>query len=112
MKIETEDGLLRSYSISELIADHERREALPPTDPNSPTGFERDNEAGGWDLHWGNYAYFVPDDRLKTPEELLWWIHHLGSKGWKRMTPGRIARFIMTVALRRGWEPYGDNAQG
>ena len=101
--------IFRIIDLAEIEREYDRVEALPPTDPESPTGFSRDDVNNGFDLFWGYYAYWVEDSRIGTPEDLLWTIHHLAKKGWGNMTPRRISRFIGAVASHNGWKFYGDN---
>lgn len=93
-------------TISELSAEVDRREALPVTHPQHPRGFEWDAEAEGWCIWWGGYEYFVEHSRIETPEQLLGWIVHIGTKTWKDATAPRLARWARAVANRNRWEIY------
>lgn len=101
---------LSVFDLAAYQAEQERRLSLEPRHPDHPHGFVRDNANGGFDVWWGDYPYWVEDDRISTPEQLLWVLHHLMKKGWEMMTPTRASRFIGAVASARGWKFYGDNS--
>lgn len=98
---------LKSFDITEYQADQQRRSALPLTDPEHPTGFTIDEEAGTIDLHWGGYEYWFDLNRIKRPIQLLAFIHHIAKKGWEGMTPRRISQLIYTVCKVNNWDLYG-----
>ena len=77
------DQTPQPMSISHLMAEHDRRAALPITDPQQPDGFEWDDKHKGWCLWWGKYEYFVEHSRITTPLNLLGWLFHVGGKGWE-----------------------------
>jgi len=66
---------------------------------------EHDSERNCITLRW-SYEYDIDLDTIQRPEDLLWWIHHVGKKAWRCMTPGRIAGLIELVAKIKGWPPY------
>lgn len=99
------DGkLIETINLAELEAELKRLDALPLTDPEHPRGFEWDAECEGWIIWWGGYDYFVEHSRIKTPERLLGWIDHLGTKNWKHSSTPRLARWARAVSARNGWK--------
>lgn len=108
-----DNSTFQVLSIDDLEAMAEERERLirelHPRDPAHPLGFKFDEEYQGFDIYWGGYEYFVPLDELRTPEDLLWKLHHLGKKTWKGMTPHKIGKLIGYVASKQGWTPYGKS---
>ena len=103
---ETEKPAFRVMSIEELYAEVDRKEALPITDPENPNGFEWDEEHQGWCIWWGRYEYFVEDARIETPEDLLGWVIHMGTKTWQDATANRLARWARAVCARKGWQAH------
>lgn len=109
----SENKVFPTLSLFDLEAyedEQARRFNLEARHPEHPHGFVRDDANGGFDIWWGDYPYWVSDDRTSTPEQLLWVLHHLMKKGWEMMTPQRVSRFIGAVASQRGWTFYGDNS--
>jgi hypothetical protein len=51
-------------------------------------------------------GYYIHLDRIKTPENLLHWAHHLGMKPWMQKEC-RISGFIQAVCRYRGWDIHG-----
>lgn len=98
--------LLRVINFAQMSAEIERKEALPVTDLSHPRGYVRDDECKGWEIWWGGYLYWIEDDRLKTENDLLSWLHHVSSKGWKGCTPDRIGEFIEDVMQHLGRRLY------
>ena len=99
------DGtLIETINLAELEAELKRLDALPLTDPEHPRGFEWDAECEGWIIWWGGYDYFVEHSRIKTPERLLGWIDHLGTKNWKHSSTPRLARWARAVSAWNGWK--------
>lgn len=63
-------------------------------------------EDGELRLRWGRRVYPIDVARIRRPEDLLWWLHHLSKKTWPQMTPQRIGLLIEAVAEHRGWKLY------
>ena len=59
------------------------------------------DECPSVDLLYGGYPYEITLDRIKTPQHVLAWVHHLSEKTW--MTPNRIAIFIERCAKANRW---------
>jgi hypothetical protein len=100
-------GEPRILSIAEVMAEVSDRHDLPLDDPRHPLGFEIDEAAGTLDIHWPRYCYWIHLSRISTPEAMLGWIQHVGSKHWPNMTPQRIARLVEVLAARNRWSIYG-----
>jgi len=110
----SEQDTFTTVSLAQLeqeAAEQEYRLTLDPRLAAHPHGFLRDEENAGFDIWWGGYPYWVEDEQISTPEQLLWKLHHLMKKDWENMTPLRASRFIGAVAGKRGWTFYGDNSQ-
>ena len=56
------------------------------------------------EIQWGEYEYIVPLSSIERPEDLLWWIAHLGRKDWPGMTGPATAQLIAVVAAYRSWQ--------
>lgn len=69
-------------------------------------------DGGYLTLRWGGYDYDIALDRIKTPQDVMWWLHHLGSKDWPGMTPHRVSKMIELLATHYGWEFYGHGDAG
>ncbi len=74
----------------------------PPPEPDRM--FLEDDD--GITLRWGGYDYFIDWTRLKTKEDILRWLCHLGEKGWKDMDVKKVVRFIQAVYRKRNWKMY------
>jgi hypothetical protein len=75
--------------------------------PKTDYGITHQPEAKTITLDWRSGGYDIDLDTIANPEDLLWWIHHLGKKEWPGMTPRRIAALVEVVANLEGWPPYG-----
>ena len=75
--------------------------------PLPPRLFDFDADGNWVNIHWGGYCYEIEMSCIKTPEQLLGWVHHLGQKSWKDTTPERMSAFIQAICKRRGWNIYG-----
>lgn len=101
---------MKIMTVSDLIADLERdgrRDSeIGPRHPEHSKMFEI---KGNWlSVFWGGYSYDIELARIETPEDLLWWLHHIGSKGWEHVTGERVARLIESISGVRGWDMYGS----
>lgn len=74
----------------------------PPERPDPLFKVEKD----GINLRWNGYDYFIEWNRLKTKEDILRWICHVGEKEWAETTPDRIVRFIHAVYKKHDWDMY------
>lgn len=73
----------------------------------NPSFFEFDEQHQSYDIYWGGYEYVIELDRIRTPLELLSWVHHLLEKEWELTTPRRIGELIEDVSHRLGWSLHG-----
>lgn len=79
---------------------------IKPNDPRHGAMSEISPDKKWLTVYWGGYSYEIELARMKNPADLLWWIHHLGSKSWPHTTPARISRLIEKVSNAKGWEMY------
>lgn len=89
----------------ELEEEERKIRELPPSDPEHPRGYARDDEVGGWSLWWGGYDYFIEDGRMQNASDLVDWIEHVGEKTWIGMTPDKLSYFISSV--KQHWKESG-----
>lgn len=61
---------------------------------------------GFLNIRWGGYEYQIRMDEIRRPEDVLWWLMHLGRKDWDGMTPLAVTRLIVAIAKDRGWKVY------
>lgn len=103
-------GKLRAENFDEFSRRAQRQEeaefALSLRDLRHPKGFTLDKELREYTIYWGGYVYPYDLDRLKTPIEVLGFLHHIGGKGWEGITGRHIKRFIESVAREHGWDIY------
>ena len=57
-------------------------------------------------LYWGGYGYDYDLANIRRPEDLLWFLIHIGKKTWRHSSPSKIAALIDEVCLEKGWQPY------
>jgi 5-methylcytosine-specific restriction endonuclease McrA len=89
--------------------EQERLNALPPRDPQHPSGLKLDRENGFIDVYWGGYEYSINLDEFKSPRHVCQWIAHLAEKEWENMTPERIRKFIEKIFSVKDWDLYSDS---
>jgi len=58
------------------------------------------------DIYWGGYEYSYEMGRIKTPEDLLGLIAHIGEKTWEHTTGFRIAALVKSISQRKEWEIF------
>lgn len=81
--------------------------SLPASNPRHKKMYRFEDDDEWLMIFWGGYEYPYEMSRLKRPEDLLWFIHHLSKKDWKHTTAARIGNLIVSVAQRKGWPMYG-----
>ena len=63
-------------------------------------------EDGFLNIWWGGYEYQIRLSEINRPEDLLWWLMHIGRKNWSGMTPNAVTQVIVEVAREKSWEVY------
>jgi rubredoxin len=72
------------------------------------TGVATDKRARTVTLEWGGAPYEIDAERIRRPEDALWWLHHLGEKEWIGMDGPAVAALIEKLASLKGWALYAD----
>lgn len=104
----TESSLFLSIDelFAKVAAEDARQATLPPYAPDHREMFAYSEDGDELLIYWGGYEYAYDMDQISRPEDLLWFLHHIGKKTWKHSTSSRMARLIESVARRKGWPPY------
>lgn len=55
-------------------------------------------------LWWGNFEYRICMSTIQRPEDLLWWLVHIGYKNWPQQTPRATGEMVKAVAQQKGWK--------
>tara|TARA_R110000751_G_scaffold307812_1_gene431854 strand:- start:35076 stop:35648 length:573 start_codon:yes stop_codon:yes gene_type:complete len=99
--------LLSFDDLCREVEDHRALQAtLKPSDPRHDKMCEVD-EAGEWlTIYWGGYPYEIELSRIQSPEDVLWWVLHLGEKDWPYATASRVAHMVRSIARAKGWTPF------
>lgn len=94
-----------SHAIYEKEDEFQR--TLAPHDPRHKKMFAF-HEGGTWlEIYWGGGAYPYEMDRFKSPDDIIWFIHHISAKTWKHATLRRVGYLIAAIAQRKNWPMYG-----
>lgn len=88
-------------------ADREFQATLDPWDPRHNGMFSVDEGNQCATVYWGQYAYDIDLDTITAPEDLVWWLYHLGRKSWRHLTAKRLALLIGGIARVKGWSEFG-----
>lgn len=100
------------FSITELndrcAAEAAWQATIPVHDPRHKRMFkiERDGAKAWVTLYWGGYGYDYDLSDIRRPEDLLWFLLHVGKKTWRHSSAQRIAALISAISVEKGWAPY------
>ena len=86
--------------------DAEFQAAVGPRDPRHHKMFAVSDDGLDISLFWSGSEYFFNLSDIRTPEDMIWSLHHITKKTWQHMTPKRIGLLIEAVCHAKGWKPY------
>lgn len=81
---------------------------LPVYDPRHKQMFElvKDGSETWVTLYWGGYGYDYDLCDIRRPEDLLWFLLHIGKKTWRHSSAARVSALIDAICREKGWRPF------